>query len=504
MRAPRVKLNLCEASESRPCRSVNWCINPLFGTFLAVAMLAGLPGCCHSDAPRVSRAREVFDVRDFGACGDGKTLDTTALNAAVAACAKSPGGRVFFPPGIYLTGTVRLRSNVTLDIDPGAQIVGTSQLDRYENFTPPSDALLPEPRWHRAVLLGEGVHDVHLTGRGTISGGNVTDPRGEENVRGPHAVLFANSRNVSVSDVTLRDAGNYALFFEFTDHVDVRRVTITGGYDGVHLRGWIGRPCRDVRVADCEFYTGDDCVAGWYWQDVLVESCVMNSASNGFRLFGPARHVTVRDCRMFGPGKYEWRTSGVLHHKSMAAGLCIQPSAWGDTPGVVDDVRVSNVTMSEVTTPLHLACRSPSTIGRVSVDRLTATGVYRAAMSVESWASEPVKRFDLRDARIEFVGGFGPLLADPAEVAVALLTAQSSPDSVKPPGLNPRPLPCWGLYARNVASLKLSNVSMSLKTKDNRPPMILEGIRNLDLSHVQVPPEAAAPVMRNVGNFTRR
>src|SRR5436190_18536299 len=82
-------------------------------------------------------ASPVFNVRDHGATGDGTTHDTAALNKAVEACAAAGGGQVLFPPGRYLTGTIHLKSNVTLQLDAGAEIVGTSDLQQYQNFEPP-------------------------------------------------------------------------------------------------------------------------------------------------------------------------------------------------------------------------------------------------------------------------------------------------------------------------------------------------------------------------------
>lgn len=473
--------------------------------WLVAALSAGAaPGA----GAAASGATATFDVREFGAAGDGKTLDTAAINAAVEACVKagrSGGSVVRVPAGKYLTGTVRLRSDVTLELDAGAELIGTRDLSRYEHFTPPPDTPLVGGRvqWHRALVLGDGVENVVITGRGVINGNDVTDRDGEEGVRGPHAMLLGRAKNVTVRDVTIRNAGNYGVLFEFASGVDVRGVKITGGYDGVHLRGWRGRPCRQVSITDCEFYTGDDCVAGWYWDDVVVSRCVMNSASNGLRLFGPARKVIVHDCLMFGPGRYPWRTLGLPNRRNMAAGVCIQPSAWGETPGEVDDVRVSDVTMRDVGTPVHVANKPPSTIGRVSVDRLTATGVYRAAMSVESWATEPVGRFDLRDVMVEFVGGFGPILSDPAEAAVALMTAQMNPADVKAPGVNARPLPCWGLYGRNVGVLNLSDVKLNLQTKDKRPGVIVNGVKELLLDGVRLPKGATPAVLMKVERVTK-
>src|SRR4030095_11443098 len=146
-------------------------------------------------ARAATSAAPTFDVRAGGAAGDGKTDDTAALNKAVEDCAAAGGGVVRFPPGKYLTATIHLKSNVTLQLDEGAEIVGAPDPQRYQNFAPPGGTPLASRLWwHRALVLGVGVENVAITGRGVINGNKVFDPRGEERMRGPHAVLFGNSK----------------------------------------------------------------------------------------------------------------------------------------------------------------------------------------------------------------------------------------------------------------------------------------------------------------------
>jgi len=145
----------------------------------------------------------VYDIRDYGAAGDGATLDTPAIHKAVEACAAAGGGQVRFPPGRYLSGTVHLKSRVTLFFEAGARLVGTASLDEYQHPTPP--AFLPEAKWgkwHRALILGDGLEDIAIAGQGTIDGNKVFDPTGEERMRGPHTFVFVNCRRVSVVDVS--------------------------------------------------------------------------------------------------------------------------------------------------------------------------------------------------------------------------------------------------------------------------------------------------------------
>jgi hypothetical protein len=416
----------------------------------------------------------VYNVRDYGAVGDGKAYDTAALNKAVAACAEAGGGQVLFPPGTYLTGTVNLKSNVTIMLEAGAEIAGTTDLEQYQNFNPPgSTPLADRNRWHRALLLGVDVENVTITGRGVINGRKVPDARGEEKMRGPHAVLFGNSKNIAIRDISIVDAANYAMMLEFTSQVEVRGVKITGGWDGVHFRGWKDNPCRDITITNCEFYTGDDCIAGWFWENTLIANCIINSSCNGIRLIGPAKNLIIHDCLFFGPGRFEHRTSRDAHRTNMLAGLCLQPGAWNRTEGELDQVEISNITMHDVTTPLHLSLKPGNTGGRVSISRLTATGSYRAAASIESWAEIPIDTVILRDVNLDFTGGGTP------EQAKML---------VRSPGVDARPLPAWGIYARKVKNLELSNVRLTLQKEDARPAVMADGVETLSLDGFRVPP----------------
>ncbi|MFI5379077.1 MAG: glycoside hydrolase family 28 protein [Tepidisphaerales bacterium] len=428
--------------------------------FLTGLLMLCMAVFAHADAP-------VFDVRQHGALGDGKTPDTAAINKAVIACASAGGGQVKFPPGKYLTGTINLASNITLQLDAGAEIIGTADLDRYQNFNPPgSTPLAGRNRWHRALVLGVGVENVAIMGPGTINGNKVFDATGEEKMRGPHAVLFGNSKGITLRDVSIKDAANYAVMLEFTSQVEVRGVKITGGWDGVHFRGWKDNPCRDVSITNCEFYTGDDCIAGWFWENTLIANCIINSSCNGIRLIGPAKGVIIDNCLFFGPGRFEHRTSRDKHRTNMLAGLCLQPGAWDKTEGPMDDVAISNITMHNVTTPLHLSLKPGNVGGRVTIDRMTATGCYLAAASIESWAATPIEHVTLRDVNLSFTGGG---------------TAEQAKLVVKSPPVDARPLPAWGLYARNVKHLDLQNVRLTLDAADARPMAICDGVDRLTL-----------------------
>ncbi len=431
----------------------------------------------------------LFDVRQHGAKGDGKTLDSPAIQKAIDACADAGGGQVRLGSGRYLSGTIHLKSDVTLYLDAGARLIGTSDLEQYDQPKVPD--FMPEARWgkwHRGLILAEGQERIGIGGPGVIDGNKVFDPTGEERMRGPHTFVFVGCRDVTIRDVSFVDSANYAVFFQVSDDVTIRDVHFVGGWDGVHFRGAPDRPCRNVSIVDCEFYTGDDCIAGRYWDHTLITGCIVNSSCNGIRLIGPAEHLIVHDCLFYGPGRRPHRTSD---RHNMLAAINLQPGAWDATRGTLDDVRISDVTMHDVATPFHFLLRKGNTGGRISVDRASATGVYRAAVSIESWAEEPFRQVVFRDVTVEYEGG------------------GKAPDSmeVKAPGVDARPLPAWGLYARGVGELELDNVRLRTRSEDARPVMIAHDVKRLALRTVNWSPSSTrqgdAVVLENVGRVIR-
>ncbi len=444
--------------------------------------------------PRASAsARSVFNVRDHGAVGDGKTPDTVAINRAIDACAKAGGGQVLFSPGRYLSGTVHLQSHVAVFFDAGATLIGTTNLTDYQQPTPPD--FMPEAKWgkwHRGLIVGENLEDVTSAGQGVIDGNKVFDPTGEERMRGPHTIVFVNCRGFTIRDVSIVDSANYAIFFQVSDQVDVRNVKFTGGWDGVHFRGAPGHDCHDVNIIGCQFYTGDDAIAGRYWDRVVISDCILNSSCNGLRLIGPATRLIVHDCLFYGPGLQPHRTSGAARRTNMLSGIILQPGAWDKTEGLLDDVLISRVTMHNVAAPVTLWTKPGNPVGRVTVSDLSATGVYRSAMSAESWGDLPITNVVCRDVSAEFVVGG---------------KAEQARQPVKGPGVDSRPLPAWGFYARNVEQITFEDVRLSCAKDDLRPVLMADGVGRLNLDSfkfTRVPGVTEALVSTNTGRINLR
>jgi hypothetical protein len=439
---------------TRPCRALIQILS------LVTVALAGY---------QTGAGDALFNIRDYGAKGDGATLDTTAINQAIEACAKSTGGQVLFPPGRYSSGTVHLRSHVTLHLDAGATLVGTTNLDQYHQPAVPSFmAEAKWGKWHRGLIVGENVEEVTISGPGVIDGNKVFDPTGEERMRGPHTIAFVNCRRFAIRDVSIVDSANYAVFFQVSDDVEIRNVKITGGWDGVHWRGAPERWCKNVNILGCQFYTGDDSIAGRYWDNTVITDCIFNSSCNGIRVIGPATRLIVNRCLFYGPGLQPHRTSGERRRTNMLSGIILQPGAWDRTQGLLDDVLLANNTMHDVASPVTIWTKPGNPVGRITVSGLEATGVYRSALSVESWADAPITNVVVRNAHIEFTGGG---------------TADQAKQLVKGPGVDARPLPAWGVFARNVEQLTFEDVRLSLAADDFRPVVFAERVERLNLDN---------------------
>ena len=432
-------------------------------------------------------AQTKVEVRAHGAKGDGVTLDTKAIQSAIDFCATNGGGEVLFSPGRYLSGTIRLRSKVALDLEAGARLIGTTNLAEYSQPIVPD--YMPEARWgkwHRGLIVGESLEDIAIFGNGVIDGNKVLDPTGEEHMRGPHTIIFIDCKRFTLRDVTIVDAANYAVFFQASDDVEARNVKIVGGWDGIHWRGAPERWCRNVKLIGCQFYTGDDAIAGRYWDNTVIEDCFINSSCNGIRLIGPATRLTIAHNLFRGPGEQPHRTSGEIRRTNMLSGIILQPGAWDATRGPLDEVFIANNVMENVASPVTLWTKTGNTVGNVTVSGLEATGVYRSAFSAESWSDAPITNVILRNIHAEFSGG-GKAWTN---------------GIVHGPGVDARSLPAWGLYARNVQNLTLEDVRFSLAENDFRPVVFVDRAVQLTLDDFRFTrlPEVSQPIVTtNVG-----
>lgn len=367
-----------------------------FPTLLLLAAMAAVPS-----AGAFGRR---LSIDRYHARAGGGVPCTEAINRAIADAAA--GDTVVVPAGRWRTGTIHLKSHMTLLIEPGAELVADADTEGYGHYTPARDMsrydtgagtrnanLTGDARWTRALILGQRVEDVTITGGGTVDGTHLEDPLGEEGLRGPHTLLLAESRNVTVEGVRFVRAANYAILGYALRDCIFQHLSIQEGWDGIHIRGG-----EHITIADCDIATGDDAVAGGYWQGMSIENCRLNSSCNGLRIIEPSQHVVVSHCHIGGPGRFPHRTrlerpipSPPPAGHDLIYGIVIEPGAWGAAPGRTDSITVRNVTIENSWAPVAYSMGEGNTCGTLVLDHVEATGIRGVAQPinrqdcVESW-----------------------------------------------------------------------------------------------------------------------
>jgi len=260
------------------------------------------------------------DVHDFGAKGDGVTLDTPAITSAIAACAKEGGGTVYFSAGRYVIGTLQLQSHIHLYLESGATLMGSHDIRQY----------LPSPpfgfaRDYGVNITGEGVvlgmiiaknaDDVSIDGHGVIDGQAesfmVQEAHGggdylKENMRNgdkyeaamsnleygpiePHnrpgtMLVFFHCTNVQLHGITLHQSPNWTLHLQDVEGADISNIQILNDQKVPNNDGIDCMQCRHVRISDCNIITGDDGFAIVASEHVNVSNCSVSSRSAAIRL----------------------------------------------------------------------------------------------------------------------------------------------------------------------------------------------------------------------------
>jgi len=213
-----------------------------------------------------------IDICAFGV-RETNLLQTVAIQKAIDAAGMSGGGTVRVPKGVYRTGGLVLRSGVTLHLGRGATLVASSDPEDYPGSN----------RWYRALIRADGAKDVAIVGEegSVLDGVNCYDPFGEENFRGPHAVMFIGCTNVTLRGYTVRDSANWAHAIFHCGKVRISDLRVLGGHDAIDFHD-----SENVTVERCELRTGDDSIAGFGNYRCTVRDCVLDSSCNAIRFGG--------------------------------------------------------------------------------------------------------------------------------------------------------------------------------------------------------------------------
>ncbi len=434
------------------------------------------------------------DVRDHGARGDGKRNDTAAIQAAIDAAAASRGV-VNFPPGDYLSGTLRLRSRVALRLAAGATLVASpndADFAPYERLDHETFADRETADFNFALLQGRGLQHVSLSGPGRIDGNRRS--RG-----GPKLIALKQCRHVTIRDLTLDNAPNYNVSLLGCDHVDIRGLTIRNGYsDGIDPDC-----CRHVRITGCRVESRDDAIVikaslalgvRRSTENVIVTDCELVNVRNGLKVgtesSGDFKNIVFRKCTMSGrvdpwkPPPRDWKPFP-------SAGVSIQ----NVDGGKLEQVVVSGITMVGLRAPIFVrlaergrgqAVPAAGTLAKISISDVAAAGATWAS-SIMGVPGRDVGDISLSDIRIAGKGG-----------GDAALVSREVPEREReyPDAARTGDLPAHGLYCRHVTRLKVEGAAFTVDEPDARPAVILDDVREATLkSIVTTAPSPEGPVV---------
>ncbi|EDY18687.1 glycoside hydrolase family 28 [Chthoniobacter flavus Ellin428] len=456
-------------------------------------------------------AAATLDPRQYGAVGDGKTKDTAALQRAIDAAAKV-GGTVRLATGTYLSGTVILKSGVTLQIDKGATLLGSPQQADYTKNR--WLALIEARRQHNIAIVGDGVID----GQGTALAADVmrlvqekkiVDPlashRPAEQNR-PQLIELLECHGVTLKGITLKNSScwvqTYLTCEDVTlDHVTVRS-TAYWNNDGLDLVD-----CHRAHVTNCDIDSADDgiCLKSGERHactDIVVEDCTVRSSANAFKLGTSSRggfkhiqahrlhiHDTFRSAialeSVDGAAMQDVEVSDVDAKNTGGAIFIRLGNRQRDTgPGSIRDVRISNVTVEiPATAPdAGYPLAGPAVRGAHNLFPSSITGL----------PGHRVANVSLKNITITTAGGGRREIAN---LPLENLASVPEQEDRYPEFSMFGELPAWGFYVRHAEGITFENVTLRATAKDFRSVMVFDDASNVQLNHVQMGPAGDNPVI---------
>ncbi len=461
---------------------------------------------------RVARAqtaadsrRDWFDVRSYGAAGTSAELATAAINRAVAACASAAGGVVYVGPGLYRSGTVVLRSNVTLYLEAGATLVASRDLKDYTPVAPGGSGVAPA----RHLILARDAENVAIAGPGRIDGQGeafwspVVPATPEEPAREIEAhywrqlerpsplVEFAGCRNVRVESVRIDNAPGWTLRTVNCDRVQIRGISMLAPMvaAGIVITG-----CRDVTIADCILNTGDDTIClksenpyGDTIQpirNVAVTNCILRSYYDGFKI-GSATHGSVENIS-FSNSVIDG--AGDELRRQALSGLAIEMVDGGSVAGVT----MSNIRMGRVRSPIfiRLGNRTPRADGGAGVLRDVAIDGVHASGAMLPCVIAGLEKYPVRDVSLTNIRVHSDVPGSAASIDRTVPEAEAE----YPETLMFGPLPAHGLYCRHAHGIRMRELVFEA-AEELRPALFAEDVEALDVSGLRA---ARSPYPRGV------
>ncbi len=463
-----------------------------------------------------------YNVKQYGAVGDGKTLDTDAINKTIDAAAQTGGGTVHFPAGTYLSYSIHLKSNIALYLDQGSTLVAAEPDGKtgYDLAEPnPTDMYQDygHSHWHDSLIWGEKLENVSILGPGLIHGKGLDRWDSPRPGRGNKILALKLCRNVTIRDVSFLMGGHFCILATGVDNMTVDNIKIDTNRDGINIDC-----CRNVRVSNCTVNSPfDDAIVlkssyglgfARATENVTITNCQVSGYDPGTLLDGTYQMKEANAPDKDGvTGRIKFGTESNGGFKNIAISNCVFHHCRGlalETVdgGLLEDVTVTNITMRDVTTaPLFLRIgsrmRGPEgvPVGKLRRINISNLMVYDADPQYGSVISgipgHAIEDVRLSNIRIYYRGGG-------TKEQAALQPPENEKGYPEPSMFGP--LPAYGFYLRHVDGIKMNNIEVSYMTQDLRPAFVLNDVKNVDFYNVQAQHEPQVPtfVLRDVESFS--
>ena len=484
---------------------------------LSISLFVGIVNCIHAQ-------EKEFLITDFGAVGDGTTLNTTAIQAAIDAANKSQnGGKVIFTEGVFLSGNLIVKSNVNLHLEEGATLQGSINPYHYETLGALTQMeKSPKKRDDNsklALLLAYEANNIKLTGKGTIDGQgrelalaidslhhigeridkNYNERRHRTNeVMRPKLINFVKCKGVKVSGLTLKNASCWLQTYELCSDVVLDSLKVRAraywNNDGMDISD-----CKNVRITNCDVDAADDgiCLKSYhpdaYNDNIYIANCTIRSSASAVKFgtasFGGFKNILIDSIKVY---------------DTFRSAVAIE-SVDG---GIIENVLVSNVVAQNTGNAIfirlgHRAGDAPGIIKNVVIKDIQVEIPFRRPDINYDMRGPEVNFFHntfpasitgipghyVENVSIENVKVIYPGRASKGMAYMPLWRLEDVPERIKnyPEFHMFGELPCWGMYVRHVKNLTFKNVDFGLADYDFRPAYLFDDVHMVQMQGISLP-----------------
>ena len=427
----------------------------------------------------------IYNIVDFGAVGNGEKVNTIEIQKAIEQAAKT-GGIVLIPPGKFVTGSLVLKSSVTINIMKGATVLGSKNLSDYKEHIPKlksyNDLFLKY-----SLFYAEKKNSISIIGEGTIDGQGSAFPRKtkkkfERYMNRPYIIRFVECKNIKIEGVTMQNSAMWMQQYLACEFLTIHNIKVFNhvnyNNDMMDIDG-----CKNVVISDCFGDTDDDAItlkstSNKITENVTITNCVVSSHCNAIKMgtesIGGFRNIAISNI-VVKPSAVKNNISG---YPEGISGITL---AMVDG-GILDGVLINNIRIDGPQVPIYLRLGNRGRtirkgIGKpgvgifrnVSINNVIATNTGQFGCSITGLPGYPIENISLSNIQITFIGG----ITKKVNANIPELEKHYPESDMF--GI----LPSYGFFIRHVKNITFSNVELRLENKDIRPANIFKDIDGL-------------------------